>query len=88
MKIKDLLVGDLSKQVVSISGWVRTKRGSKNVSFIAINDGSTINNIQVVAEGINFKEDVLKQITTGSSVRVKGKLVVSKGKEQKVLIQQ
>ena len=86
MKIKDLLVGDLSKQVVSISGWVRTKRGSKNVSFIAINDGSTINNIQAVAESESFDEELIKQITTGACLRIVGTLVESQGSGQKVEI--
>ena len=86
MKIKDLLNRECIKESVIISGWVRTRRGSKNVSFIAINDGSTINNIQVVAEGKHFNENLLKQITTGSCVRVKGNLVNSKGNEQKAEI--
>jgi asparaginyl-tRNA synthetase len=86
MKIKDLLNGEWVKESVSINGWVRTRRGGKNVSFIAINDGSTINNIQVVAEGKYFNESLLKKITTGSCVSVKGNLVNSKGSEQKAEI--
>ncbi len=82
MKIKEILsINDLN-QNINISGWVRTKRGSKNVSFIAVNDGSTINNIQIVAEGINFSEEVIKKITTGSCIRVEGGLVPSKGSGQ------
>ena len=54
MKIKNLLNNTADKTAVNISGWVRTKRGSKNVAFIALNDGSSINNIQIVAESINF----------------------------------
>ena len=79
MKIKELLSGELKSQNVTIKGWVRTKRGSKNVSFIALNDGSTVNNLQVVAEGSSFPEQLLKQITTGSCISVAGKLVSSRG---------
>ena len=82
MKIKEILSVRGVEQNINISGWVRTKRGSKNVSFIALNDGSTINNIQVVAEGSNFSEELLKQITTGSCISVRGNLVASKGVQQ------
>ena len=57
-KIKSLLKTKATGQEVCVKGWVRTRRGSKNVSFIALNDGSTINNIQIVAEGEYFKEDL------------------------------
>src|SRR5688572_22484145 len=67
-------------------GWVRTKRGNKNINFIALNDGSTIHNLQVVVEVANFKEDLLKDINTGASISVKGKLVKSQGQEQSVEI--
>ena len=82
MKIKEILSLKLAQQNIQVSGWVRTKRGGKNVSFIALNDGSTIKNIQVVAEGSVFSEDLLKKITTGAAVRVEGKLVLSKGRGQ------
>jgi asparaginyl-tRNA synthetase len=65
---------------------VRTKRGSKNVSFIAINDGSTINNIQAVAESDSFDESLLKQITTGACLSIIGTLIESQGSGQKVEI--
>ncbi len=68
-------------------GWVRTKRGNKNVAFIALNDGSTINNIQVVVDTASFDENLLKNITTGSSLAVRGALVVSQGAGQGVEIQ-
>ena len=55
-KIKSLLNKDATGQEVCVNGWVRTRRGSKNVSFIALNDGSTINNIQIVAEGDTLKK--------------------------------
>lgn len=72
---------------VLAKGWVRTKRGNKNVAFIALNDGSTINNIQVVCDAANFSEELLKNITTGACIAVKGKLVESMGKGQSVEIQ-
>ena len=68
-------------------GWVRTKRGNKNVAFIALNDGSTVNNIQVVCDAANFSEELLKNITTGACIAVKGMLVESMGKGQSVEIQ-
>ncbi len=68
-------------------GWVRTKRGNKNVTFIALNDGSTINNIQVVVDTASFDENLLKNITTGASIAVCGALVVSQGSGQGVEIQ-
>ncbi len=85
--IKALLKTEAQQQDVVIKGWVRTKRGNKNISFIAVNDGSTIHNIQVVAEIANFSEDVLKLVTTGSCISVKGVLVASQGQGQSVEIQ-
>ena len=84
MRILDILQSKEENQKVKISGWVRTKRGSKHVSFIALNDGSTIHNIQIVAEGENFDEELLKGVTTGSSIEVEGILVASKGSGQAV----
>ena len=55
-KVKRLLAEKAIGQEICVKGWVRTRRGSKNVSFIALNDGSTINNIQVVAEGDHFDD--------------------------------
>jgi len=72
---------------VNIKGWVRTRRGNKNVSFIALNDGSTINNIQVVADNDKFGDEYLKPITTGACISVTGKLVESLGQGQHVEIQ-
>ena len=72
---------------VTAKGWVRTKRGNKNISFIALNDGSTINNIQVVCDHSgNFSEELLKSITTGACLAVTGDLVESQGSGQKVEI--
>ena len=86
MKIKEILKKGSESQEVKIKGWVRTRRGSKHVSFIALNDGSTINNIQVVVEGDSFSEELIKQITTGSCIAVEGNLVESKGSGQAVEI--
>ena len=86
MKIKEILLTEGIEQKISIKGWVRTRRGSKHVSFIALNDGSTINNIQIVAEATYFDEELIKQITTGSCINVSGKLVASKGSGQAVEI--
>lgn len=85
-KVKTLLQGESLNETVCVKGWVRTKRGSKNVSFIAINDGSTINNIQAVTESESFDEELIKQITTGACLRIVGTLVESQGSGQKVEI--
>ena len=82
-KIKDLLNEAPGKEVIA-KGWVRTKRGNRQVKFIALNDGSTINNIQVVAETEKFDEELIKRITTGASLAVRGQLVESIGSGQKV----
>ena len=68
-------------------GWVRTKRGNKQVKFIALNDGSTINNIQVVVNMDSFDEELVRRISTGASICVTGKLVESVGSGQAVEIQ-
>lgn len=85
-KIVELLKQLPGKQV-QIKGWVRTRRGNKNVSFIAINDGSCIHNMQVVCDMTHFTEEQLKQVTTGACLRVKGRLVPSMGSGQSVEIQ-
>ena len=72
---------------VTVMGWVRTKRGSKSVNFIALNDGSTIKNIQIVADAEKFDEELLKQITTGACLSCTGKLVESIGSGQAAEIQ-
>jgi asparaginyl-tRNA synthetase len=71
---------------INIKGWVRTKRGNKNVAFIAVNDGSTINSIQVVADLASFSEELMKLVTTGSCISVNGILVESPGSGQAVEI--
>ncbi len=72
---------------VLVKGWVRTRRGNKNVNFIALNDGSTINNIQIVVDLANFDEETLKLITTGACIAAAGTLVASQGQGQNVEIQ-
>ena len=86
-KIADIFNPELINTTVCVKGWVRTRRGNKHVNFIALNDGSTIKNIQVVVDLANFDEETLKPITTGASLCVVGKLVESMGKGQTAEIQ-
>ncbi|MDE7471845.1 MAG: asparagine--tRNA ligase, partial [Paramuribaculum sp.] len=72
---------------VSVMGWVRTRRGNKHVQFVALNDGSTIRNMQIVFDMNLFSEDDLRPVTTGSSIHVTGRLVNSQGKGQTVEVQ-
>lgn len=85
-KIRTLLLNPPVSEDVLVKGWVRTKRGNKNIVFIALNDGSTINNIQVVADSEKFDETLFRDITTGACLAVTGKLVESQGKGQNVEI--
>ncbi|MCZ4693684.1 asparagine--tRNA ligase [Ancylomarina euxinus] len=84
IKIKDLLVSKEYGSEVNVKGWVRTKRGNKQINFVALNDGSTINNIQIVVDVPSFNEDLLKKITTGAAISVNGKLIESAGSGQSV----
>ncbi|WP_311378262.1 asparagine--tRNA ligase [Alloprevotella tannerae] len=86
-KIIDVLKRTDFETVVNVRGWVRTKRGSKNVIFIALNDGSTINNVQIVADTEAFDAELVKDITTGACLSVNGALVQSQGSGQVVEIQ-
>ena len=86
-QINDLLKAPAFGTMVNVKGWVRTRRGNKTVSFIALNDGSTINNIQIVADLANFDEEMLKDITTGACLSVNGELVESVGSGQAAEIQ-
>ena len=86
-KVVDLLKRQHFGTLVNVKGWVRTRRGSKQVSFIALNDGSTINNVQIVVDLANFDEELLKQITTGACLSVNGELVASVGSGQACEIQ-
>lgn len=81
-KVVDLLHSKAYGSIVNVKGWVRTRRGSKAVNFIALNDGSTIKNIQIVADVERFGDDLLKQITTGACLSVTGELVQSPGAGQ------
>ncbi|MCF1749982.1 asparagine--tRNA ligase [Mariniradius sediminis] len=82
IKIKALLEDNHLGQSVTVMGWVRTKRSNKNVSFIAINDGSTIKNFQVVADPNQISEDILKKASTGACLKVQGLIVASQGSGQ------
>ncbi|HOZ19980.1 MAG TPA: asparagine--tRNA ligase, partial [Bacteroidales bacterium] len=84
-KIVDLLKMQAGIPVM-VKGWVRTKRGNKNITFIALNDGSTIHNVQIVCDMNLFTEDMLRGATTGACLRVSGQLVPSPGAEQAVEI--
>ncbi len=86
-KIVELLKSGIVGTPVLVKGWVRTRRGNKNIAFIALNDGSTIHNIQVVADVAAFGEDFLKDVGTGACISVEGILVESLGSEQPVEIQ-
>ena len=86
-KIVDLLQRTDYGASVNVKGWVRTKRGSKSVAFIALNDGSTIKNVQIVADAEKFAPELMKQITTGACLSVDGKMVESIGSGQNVEIQ-
>ncbi len=87
IKIAELLKTGVVGSDVVVKGWVRTKRGNKNVAFIALNDGSTINNIQIVADVARFDDNLLRSVTTGACIRAEGKLVESLGSGQPVEIQ-
>ena len=86
-KIIDVLKSTDYGKDICVMGWVRTHRSSKAVDFIALNDGSTIKNVQVVADPSQFSEDLLKQITTGACIAATGKLVESQGAGQASEIQ-
>ncbi len=86
-KVIELLASKEVNKEVTAQGWVRTRRGNKNVNFIALNDGSIIHTIQVVVEVEKFDEELLKLITTGSCICVTGTLVASQGQGQSVEIQ-
>lgn len=81
LRIKDILSTDPTEQTITVKGWVRTFR---NNSFIALNDGSTNNNLQVVVDFTTTPEEILKRITTGAAVSATGILIASQGKGQTV----
>ena len=86
-KIQDALTSDEFEKEITVKGWVRTRRGNKKIAFIALNDGSTINNIQIIADVPAFPEELLRQITTGACISVTGLLASSPGGGQNVEIQ-
>ncbi|PKQ63591.1 asparagine--tRNA ligase [Labilibaculum filiforme] len=86
IKIKNLLVSNEVGSEVNVKGWVRTKRGNKQINFIALNDGSTIQNLQIVVDVPNFNEDLLKKISTGAAISVIGEVIASQGSGQSVEI--
>ena len=85
--IIDALKSTALGEPIHVCGWVRSRRGNKNVSFIALNDGSTIKNIQIVADLSKFSEEQLKPVTTGACIGATGLLVASQGAGQSVEIQ-
>jgi len=85
-KIKDVLGNTNYGSPILVKGWVRTKRGNKNVAFLALNDGSIIHNLQIVVDLANFDENLMKNITTGSCIAVTGLLAASQGQGQSVEI--
>ena len=86
-RVKELLGAAEQGSSVLVKGWVRSRRGNKNVSFIALNDGSTIENLQIVVDVNQFEEELLKRITTGASIEAEGVLVASQGAGQSVELQ-
>ena len=87
IKIIDVLKSTEYGKEVCVKGWVRTHRSSKAVDFIALNDGSTINNVQIVVDPTKFDEQLLKDITTGACICAEGTLVESQGAGQSSEIQ-
>ena len=77
-KIKELLLAKPGQKVLA-KGWVRTKRGNKEIAFIALNDGSTINNIQIVVDKSKIEDSILAKVTTGACIGVTGNLVEPDG---------
>ena len=86
-RIVEILKSGVVDTDIVVKGWVRTKRGNKNVAFIALNDGSCVNNIQVVVDLAKISEEELKPVTTGACIRIDGRLVASPGAGQGVEVQ-
>ena len=88
VEIKSIVTGQVELGPVKIAGWIRTRRGSKKFSFIELNDGTSANSIQVVADGnLSNYEDVIRKLTTGCAIAVNGELVKSQGEGQAYEVQ-
>jgi asparaginyl-tRNA synthetase len=85
--VKELLQSTGFGKDVHVKGWVQTKRESKNVAFVALNDGSTVHHLQIVVDVTSFPEETLKNIHTGACIAVTGTLMESQGQGQKVEVQ-
>ncbi|MDP4278239.1 MAG: OB-fold nucleic acid binding domain-containing protein, partial [Bacteroidota bacterium] len=85
-KIIDVLKREDYGVTVNVKGWVRTRRGNKKICFIALNDGSTIKSVQIVADLEKFSEESLRKVTTGACLSVNGILVESPGQGQQAEI--
>ena len=85
--VKELFTAPEINSDILLKGWVRTRRGNNQVAFIAVNDGTIIHSIQVVADLASFPEELMRKVTTGCSISVEGTLVESMGKGQSVEIQ-
>ncbi|NLU37688.1 MAG: asparagine--tRNA ligase [Bacteroidales bacterium] len=85
-EIKEILSSEAFGSTIKVNGWVRTKRESKNVNFINLNDGTVIHNLQIVADVNNFDENILKKINTGAAISVVGELAESGGQQRVELI--
>lgn len=87
IKVKELLNSGKAGEQVKVMAWVRTKRGNKHVNFVALNDGSTINNLQLVVDMENADENVMKKVTTGAAITATGTLQESQGSGQNIELQ-
>ena len=88
MDIKSLLSSNKQiNKTCTVKGWVKTKRGSKKIAFITLNDGSTIQNLKIVVNVPDFSEDLLKKINTGTSLSITGTITASQGQGQAVEMQ-
>ena len=87
IKVKELLNSGVAGEQVKVMAWVRTKRGNKHVNFVALNDGSTINNLQLVVDMENADEEVMKKVTTGAAIAATGTLQESQGSGQNIELQ-
>lgn len=87
MKVAEVLLTSPKGKEICVKGWVRTRRGNKNVAFIALNDGSTFHSLQLVAELSGFDEEIIRRVTTGSCISATGVVVESLGSGQTVEIQ-